>query len=79
MIHTSIMILWGTLPNLVFLSSIFLAIEIIGERGGYWVLLFGTFGFSFGGLNGVIVGIVVGVLVVLWLFKIAPNSFLRRM
>jgi len=68
----------GTLPNLILLLSITLIIEIIGERGAYWMLLSGIFGFSLWKLTGVIIGLSVGCVMVLWLFRISPNNFLRR-
>ena len=76
--YINYIISWGTLPNLILLLSVTLIIEIIGERGAYWILLFGIFGFSLWKLTGVIIGLSVGCVIALWLFKISPNNFLRR-
>ncbi|MEM2703277.1 MAG: hypothetical protein QXR45_08960, partial [Candidatus Bathyarchaeia archaeon] len=77
--YINYMLFWGILPNLMILLFLSFIIEIIGEKGLYWILFFGIFGFYFLQVTGVIIGIFLGSLIFLWLFKVSPNNFLRQM
>jgi len=62
---------WGTLPNLVVLFFITLAVEVVGRRILYLLLLSGIIGFYAFVLVGTIVGVFVGCLAVLLASKLA--------
>jgi hypothetical protein len=62
---------WGTLPNLVVLLFITLAVEVVGRRILYLLILSGILGFYAFVLIGTIVGVLVGYLAVLLASKLA--------
>jgi hypothetical protein len=68
------MLVWGMPLNLLALFSVAIAIEIVRERGLYFVLFGGLLGFNIQEMQGVIVGGVAGALVALTLLKLRPNN-----
>jgi hypothetical protein len=62
---------WGTLPNMVVLLLITLAVEVVGRRVSYLLLLSGILGFYVFALIGTVVGIIAGCLAVLLASKLA--------
>ncbi len=77
--YTNFMISWGTFSNLIFLFIVALAIEFVCGRSAYWVLLLGVFGFLVWEICGAIIGVIVGSILVLWIFKISPDNFIKRL
>jgi len=65
---------WGALPNLVVLFFITLAVEVVGRRILYLLLLSGIIGFYAFVLVGTIVGVFVGCLAVLLASKLAHEG-----
>jgi len=57
-----IVISWGTLPNLLTLFVVTLAVEVVGRRVIYMVLLLGSIGFYWFVLEGVLLGVITGSL-----------------
>ena len=62
---------WGTLPNLVVLLFITLAVEVVGRRILYLFLLSGILGFYAFTLVGTVVGVIAGCLAALLASRLA--------